>query len=214
MALTFPLSGPAFMRRLNFVDAKFTLQDYSEISGTRIGQIIPAMIAPSKWSAQFFLAPMYPEEASEIQALIEALGPYDRFRGFNPKRMYPLYDPTGSILGARDPVIDAVNANNKSIRLRNLPVGYRLSVGDMIAFPIAGGRRALHRIVEADFADAAGITTYFEVRPFLRAGTEIGREASLIMPAIDMMIISGSFEEGSYSNGMVQGMSFQALEAW
>ena len=43
-------------------------------------------------------------------------------------------------------------------------------------------RRALHRIVEDATANGAGITGFFEVRPFLKAGTTTGLAVTLVRP--------------------------------
>ena len=151
---------------------------------------------------------------SVIQALIDALGPSGTFYLHNPAQLGPRDDPTGAGLAGHTVGINTVGSDNKSLRLEGLPAGYRVSRGDMLHFDYASSptRRALHRIVEDATANIAGITGFFEVRPFLKAGVTSGLVVTLVRAAAKMMLEPGSFDPGVEGPVHTTGMSFTAIE--
>jgi hypothetical protein len=99
------------------------------------------------------------------------------------------------------------------LKLGGLPAGYSLRRGDMLHVDYGSGpRRALHRIVEDATANGAGITPFFEVRPYLKTGTTTGAVVTLIKPAAKMMLEPGSFDPGTEARVHTAGMSFTAIE--
>lgn len=218
MALTFPLSVADFADKLKIQSVEWKLQRYDELSGLGTGAVLSAQLAPPRWTAKVNLAPMLNGEAFQVQALIEVLDPMASFYLYAPQQPYPQSDPDGSILGASTPAVRTVGSDNKSFSLKGLPVGYVISVGDMIAFDYGSNptRRALHRVMETQVATAGGNTVLFEVRPHLRPGIAIDLPVTLIKPAAKMLIVPGSFSPGTSigTSGLkiASGMAFEAVQ--
>ena len=59
---------------------------------------------------------------------------------------------------------------------------------------------------------APGITGFFEVRPFLKAGTATGAVVTLVRPSARMMLEPGSFDPGTEGPVNTTGMAFNAIE--
>ena len=158
MAIAFPLARSLFADRLKIAAFRWQLQPFVESSGTALGQVIANEIAPRRWRAEVELARMPHVEAADIQALIDALGPSGTFYLHNPGQLGPRDDPAGAAIAGHSVGINAVGADNKSLRLAGLPAGYRLRRGDMLHFDYGSSptRRALHRIVEDATANGAG----------------------------------------------------------
>ena len=68
------------------------------------------------------------------------------------------------------------------------------------------------RIVEDASASGAGITGFFEVRPFLKAGTATSAVVTLVRPSARMMLEPGSFVPGTEGPVNTTAMSFNAIE--
>lgn len=215
MSLTFPLPLASFADRLKIVSVKWQLQRRDEVSGLGSGQILAAQLSPPLWTAPVTLAPMYHDEADQIQALIESLdGSINDFYLYNPRRAYPQADPTGTILGAATPTIAALGPDNKSIQIQGLPNGYTLTAGDFLAFNYGSNpvRRALHRFVETGSANGSGSTPVLEVRPHIRPGAVVGSVVTLIKPAARVFIVPDSFDPGDTTSVIASGMSFQVMQ--
>ena len=105
-------------------------------------------------------------------------------------------------------------SDNKALKLGGLPAGYSLRRGDLLHFDYgpSPARRALYRIVEDASASGAGITGFFEVRPFLKAGTATGAVVTLVRPSARMMLEPGSFVPGTEGPVNTTGMAFNAIE--
>ena len=214
MAIAFPLARSLFADRLKIAAFRWQLQPFVESSGTALGQVIANEIAPRRWRAEVELARMPHTEAADIQALIDALGPSGTFYLHNPGQLGPRDDPDGAAVAGHSVGINAVGADNKSLRLAGLPAGYRLRRGDMLHFDYGSSptRRALHRIVEDATASGAGVSSFFEVRPFLKAGTTTGLTVTLVRATARMMLEPGSFDPGTEGPVLTSGMGFKAIE--
>ncbi len=214
MALTFPLSGEDFARRLRIREFNWRRQDFVETSGTARGDVITHEIAAPKWIADVTLARANNRDADEIQALLEAVLPHGRFYLHNIRRPFPAADPDGSILGGTEPTLQAIGSNNISMRVAGLPENYKLTRGDMIAFNRGsdGDRRSLHRIIDTVEASGAGTSPYFTVAPAIKSGSVAGVRVFLKRPAALMMIAPGSFSSGVTRKMLSDGCSFQAIE--
>ena len=214
MAIAFPLTRTLFADRLKIAAFRWQLQLFVESSGTALGQVIVNEIAPRRWRAEVELARMPHAEAADIQALVDALGPSGTFYLHNPAQLGPREDPTGAAVAGLTVAISAVGADNRSLRLAGLPAGYRLRRGDMLHFDYgpSPSRRALHRIVEDATASGAGITGFFEVRPFLKAGVTTGLQVTLVRAAARMMLEPGWFDPGTEGPVLTSGMGFAAIE--
>ena len=215
MALTFPLSLNAFADRLRIQSVNWKLERYDELSGLGSGEVLAAQLAPPRMVGDVELVPMYHAAAAQVQALIESLdGAINSFYLYAPQRKYPQYDPTGAVLGAAAVTIHTVGGNNKSLRLQGLPSGYVLTLGDYLSFDYGSNpvRRAFHRIVETVTTPGTGISPTFEVRPHLRPGVEGGLSVVLVKPSAKVFIVPGSFNPGTASGVITEGMSFQVMQ--
>ena len=177
MAIAFPLARSVFADRLKIAAFRWQLLPFVEMSGTALGQVITNEIAPRRWRAEVELARMPHAEAADIQALIDALGPSGTFHLHNPAQLGPRDDPTGAGLAGHTVGINTVGSDNKSLRLER-------AAGRL--HPAPRRHAALRLRLEPDPAGAAphrrgrdrqrspGITGFFEVRPFLKAGVTSG----------------------------------------
>lgn len=193
MALTFPLSLSDFADTLGVQTVKWLLQDNRELSGMGSGQILQADLAPSLRVADVTLRPWNANKAAEIEAKIEAMiRSQGSFYLYDPRKAVPRFDPRGTILGASAVKINSL-PDAKSMSLKALPAGYRLSGGDYLHFDYGTpARRAFHRIVEAATANGVGVTPVFEVAPFIRPGAAVDIAVTLVKPSIKCVIRPGS----------------------
>lgn len=215
MALPEILPAPLFVDQLKIRSVRWQLQRFDEMSGLASGDVLAAESSAPKWSGDVVLAPMYHADAAQTQALVESLdGPMRSFYLYAPQLPYPQDDPDGSKLGAAAPTIHTVGANNKSLRITGLPNGYRLTVGDFLAFDYGVNplRRAFHRVVETAQASSGGLTPLFEVRPHLRPGVVTGLAVALSKPAAKVFIMPDTFDPGTAEGVITSGMSFQVMQ--
>jgi hypothetical protein len=213
VALAFPLTASVFLDTLKIRAVKFFREDYVEMSGLADGQLLTAEIAESKWKATLDLAPMLDDDAAAAQALIEAIGPHNKFNVYDPRKRGPRMDPTGSVLGSGAPVINAIGVNNRSLRFSGLPAGYRLSRGDLFSYSFSG-RQTLARLAEDATATGAGITPFVEVSYPLRTGTGIGQVIRFVKPFARMQFLPGSIDYGAGEIVVTTGMSLTAIESY
>lgn len=133
------------------------------------------------------------------------------FYGYPLSRTYPiLYPngswPTGGAFNGATSSLFSVNANNKAIRVGDLPAGFTLKVGDYVS--IAGD---LHQVMEAAVASGDGLTPEFEVRPRIWPGVSTG-VVLVYRPACIMALVPGSLASEASLNGWGT-ISFQGVEA-
>src|SRR5687768_983531 len=127
MALTFPLSAEKFADLLRISSVTWRLQRRQEISEAT-GETLAADRGPALFEADVETPPMEHVEADRLQAIVDALdGSIHTFYLSNPRRPFPQNDPDGSLLGSSTPTILSVGADNKSLALTGLPVGYKLT---------------------------------------------------------------------------------------
>lgn len=214
MTLTFPLTTAVFQDKMSIETVRWWLESFQEMSITGGGESLVADLAPRMWKGDVNMSIMTHEKAASVQALIESLdGSLQTFDMFDPRRAYPIDDPTGSILGASTPEIAALNVNNKQLNISGLPAAYKLKGGDMFSFTYSATRRALHRIVLDVNASGAGLASNVEVRPHFRPGVAVGQAISFIKPYCRVRMIPGSFQPGTgIPGGFTEGMSFQVQQ--
>ncbi|WP_435658076.1 hypothetical protein [Brucella pituitosa] len=201
--------------KLPITTVEWQLARWDEYSGLGTGEVMAAQLAPPRWSAKVTLAPMYHDRAANVQARIEALdGAINNFFLFVPQKQFPVYDPDGNKLGLSEPKIDLLGANNKSLSIKDLPAGYQLTTGDMMAvsYGVNPVRRYLGRIVTDATTSANGFTGNFEVRPHLPAGIAVNLFVTLIKPAAKVFIIPNTFNPGTAEGLFTTGMSFEVMQ--
>ena len=215
MALTFPLSLNSFADKLRITSVQWQLKRWDQLSGVGSGDVLAAQLAPPRISGTVTIAPMYHDDAAEVQALVESLdGPMQSFFLYAPQKAYPRYDPDGSKLGASTVTIHTVGSNNKSLQLQGLPSGYVMSTGDYLAYDYSMNpvRRGFHRISETVTTPGSGISPLFEVRPHLRPGTTTGLAVTLIKPAAKVFIVPETFDPGTARPIVTEGMQFEVMQ--
>lgn len=131
--------------------------------------------------------------------------PGQGFLMFDPRARWPRSDPGGVILGAATPVIHALPAGNRTLRIAGLPPGYALDAGTALSWEYASApvRHAHHRLLTAGVADGAGVTPALEVAPAIRPGSAVGAEVRLIDPVCKARVVgvvwgdaAGAISEG------------------
>lgn len=213
-ALTFPLSIDTFFRGL--LVAQITLDDPTqvEMSQTAGGEQLTADVGPQLWTGKVDLGVMTRREMSNPDVLLSVLRrPAASFYAFDTRRPAPLADPTGVILGAAVPRIWTLVTGNREMRLKDLPASYVLSRGDYLAWDYAGGRRALHRVVDTIVvASGAGTTPEFEVTPPIRPGATVDAVVTLIRAACAAKLVVGSVQKGNSRATITDGMMFEFVQ--
>jgi hypothetical protein len=131
---------------------------------------------------------------------------------YDPRHPGPTLDPKGTILGSSAVKINSL-PDSKSMTLKGLPAGYKLSVGDYLHFDYGTpSRRAFHEFAEDTTADGGGVTPAFEVSPFIRPGATVDLSVTLIKPAMKCIIRPGSVEAGSTGNIVTSQLSFSVVQ--
>lgn len=215
MALTFPKPLADLSEQLPIASARWRMRRHDEISGTGTSQILGINVADELWTARVQLHVVGTDEADQIAADIESLdGVQNTFLFSSPTRAFPQADPDGSILGANNPVINAIGVNNKSMKISGLAADYPLTKGDLMSFTWSADpvRHGFHRVVESVQADDTGLTSFFEVRPHFRPGTITTLPVRLISPFTRVMILPDTFQYGDEDGPVTRGMSFEVLE--
>lgn len=217
MAVNFPLSLAEFQDAINVAAAPFRLQRFEELSGLGSGQFLSGELAPPLWSASVRLFSAFHDDGLETQALIDTLdGSLHSFLFYDPRTAFPRLDPDGALINGAAPTVLSIEADNKSMRLGDLPADYQLSRGDMLAFEYGPGagpvRRTLHRLSGPAVADAAGETAAFEVRPHFEPGAVAGGPVELVKPAAFMRIVPGSLSINEVDDFGTVSIGFSILQ--
>lgn len=214
MAITFPLPVASLQGAFGLVSGSgFTLDRAAIYSGTGGGQVLVSEVGPAFWRARLSFVPMSYGDAAALRSVLETLGrPEATFYLFDPTKPYPRLDPTGSVLGASTPTIHTIGADNKSMRLEGLPVGYALSPGDYLAFNYGSSKRALHRLAESAVADGGGVTASFEIVPHIRSGATVGAAVTLAQAAGKFRLSPQDLMPGNIVGNHVVGAGFAAIQ--
>jgi hypothetical protein len=154
-------------------------------------------------------------EHDALKGLVQRLaGLQTVILGYSLTRVWPQAYPKGTwpTGGAFDGIsaeLHTIDANNRAIRVTDLPGAFALKVGDMVQ--IGGGD--LHRVQEAATASGGGLTPLFEIYPPLWTGAATGQAVSVKRPHCRMRIVPGSVAapmDMATGRGTV---SFDAMEA-
>ena len=216
MAYTFPLSITEFMSVLPVAEMTFDLPEAVEISETGGGEILSAALGTRLWQGQVTLGDMTADEAAEALAMIDVVrSAGGSFMIYDVSRPGPRADVTGALLGSASPILNAVNANSRDVRISGLPIGYQLQRYDSIAFSYGTNpvRFARHRVGKGSTADSTGLTGWIEVVPALRPGWARGTAVQLLKPACKAVIIPGSVQPGRRRHTITTGASFKWLQS-
>lgn len=144
---------------------KFT-PSYEQTSAPTRGSLQQvANLAPDCWFMRYQTVPLNEAAVAAFEAWFSSLrGGTRLFKGWHPLREFPLAYPNGfaglTVSGSPftgSAVLTDVNGTLDVITIGSLPVGFVLSVGDMLSFPYASGGQSLHRVTEGAVASAGGV---------------------------------------------------------
>lgn len=212
MPLAWPLSVAEFFDTLPIRQVTFHLGRSVTSSQTGGGVLISHQLGTRLWQGQIILGKDHHRAAAAIEArlaLLEEAGA--SLLIYNTRLPGPIADPDGSLLGGSTPRIAALNANNRQMTLKDLPVGYGISQGDVLGFSYGSNpvRHAYHRVVKGGVADGFGLTPDIELIPFIRPGAAVNAIVTLVRPVCKAKIMvaeygvsSGAITAGTTINWM------------
>lgn len=216
MALSFPLDLATFADTLLVQDVTCDLPEMVEQSRTAGGEQLMADMGERLWTGRVNLGAMLRTEIGRPETLIQVLKQGRTFQIYDRRRMYPLLDPTGSVLGAAAVTILALGADPRELSLAGLPVGYTLSAGDYLSFAytsLSVTRQALHRVVDATVvADGAGQTPLFEVVPPIRPGAAAATAVTLKKAFAKAVMVAGSASPSTGRSTLYEGLGFDWVQ--
>lgn len=215
MALTFPVSFEDFMGLLRLEEGAFVLSRNDQMSGLGNNQPLNAELASPLWRFDGSTIPIPNDDAEGVAAIFEMLeAPGRDFYVANPRKKGPRLDKDGVILGSAEPTIHTLASNNRELRIDNLPDGYGLSRGDMIAWdygPSGQKRRAIHRLAGDAVASLSGVTELVELTTFIRSGAAVGDPIYLAPATMRAKLIPGSYKPSAFG-ALYQRFSFSAIQ--
>lgn len=192
---------------------QFELRYRQEQSRTAGGRTIVKDMGSPLWQMAAQTKVLRPNDLDYWRARLAALeNGLKTFWGYPVARTYPIAHPkgswpTGGAFDGASASLSSINANRKAVRIEDLPVGFKFSVGDFLS--IAGD---LHQVMEPATAAVGGLTPEFEVRPHLWPSRTAGAAVSVYRPACLMAIVPGSVSADAGLNGW-GSVAFQAIEA-
>lgn len=167
------------------------------------------------WQMSVASRRLRPNQHDALKAMVQRLaGLQTLILGYSLTRCFPIAYPngswpTGTSFTGRTARVQSLDANNRALRLDQLPPDFQLSGGDMVQI----GEGNLHRVVEAAKAGALGLTPLFEVYPPFWPGTAQGQVVSVRKPACKMRIMVGSVSAAMDASTGWGTVSFEAMEA-
>jgi len=213
MTITYPLDLLADWPGWSTLDPSYA----DETSGQAGGQIRLKSLRAPLWTLRASTRDLLPNELRQWKARLAALENGKKtFWGYDLTAFFPIAYPngswpTGSTFTGETAAISAVTSMI-ALRLKSLPAGFKISVGDHIAFAYGSGPSyALHQAMEAVVADSSGVTPAFEVRPPIRQGAAINNVVKVKRPACLMMIVPGSVSTPANLNARGP-ISFEAVQ--
>lgn len=180
---------------------------------TRGGAILRAENGVRLWQGSVTLAPHYPSQLREVEALLRILQePGFEFMVYDSYGAYPQMDPTGSGIAGASPVLSTVSSDGKSVGITGLPNGYQLKRGDRFAFAYGSSptRYALHEILTPATASGGAVSS-IRVVPAIRLGGA-GAELDFVKPSLKAVVVPGSVKSGQRTNIINQGPSFSWIQ--
>ncbi len=194
---------------------KFELMERRESSRTAGGVTLQKDLGDPLWTMAAITKVLSPNKLDYWRARLDALEEgMVTFWGYPLSRTYPIAYPkgswpTGEAFDGVSASLSAINANRKAVRVDDLPVGFKFSVGDMIS--IDGD---LHRVMESAVAAVGGLTSEFEIRPHLWPNVTVGSpppKVSVYRPSCLMAIVPKTVSTDSDLSGRGT-VGFQAIE--
>lgn len=185
MAITYPVDFPE--PDVKATRCNFDYATLGEMSRTAAGAItFQERIGGSLWELSLTTKPLNETDYGKWHAWYLSLrGGRQSFMGRDPRRCWPLaYGPGVMDLirvggGAFDGTCNVTAVGGDTITLANLPIAYKVSLGDYVSFDWLGGR-ALVKVLEPITATASGIAGPITVGPWQRTGGALPVVATLV----------------------------------
>lgn len=198
MALSFPLGLADFIDAIPVHQITWKLADPVTLSRTGGGDVIRHRRGARLWGGEIVIDMDHHAVHAATEALMARLEDTDAsFLLYDKRKPAPLADPAG-VVAASNVTISAVSGDRRAIALTGLPVGYRISRGDMLSYTYGSSplRYGLHRAVTTANADATGKIGSLEVMPPIRSGSGTGAAVTLVKPRLKARLIEADYGEG------------------
>ena len=200
-----------FADEMRILSDSFDLSDGEmKVGRTRGGGLVRAQNGTRLWRGSITLAPHYPREMREVDALVRALQEPDAFFEIvDPFAGFPAADPAGLGLPDDIRIIEWVSDDGRLVDVSDLPDGYALGPGDRfsVEYPASLSTvRGYHEIRST--TTAAGGLAQLEVSPAIGTAA-VGHHAEFRRPRCLAMIVPGSVRSAIRSRGIEQGVSFE-----
>lgn len=185
------------------------LKQRQEMSRTAGGRTLAKDFGIGLWTGGFTSSPLSLDDMFDLEAALNSLdGSINTFEARDLRRPYPKLSPSGTF--GDTGTIYAVQ-NNKSLRITGLDSAFIISRGDYLSFDY-DGNRYLHQAMETVTA-VAGLTPYFEVRPYIKAGLVLSPSIAvkLKQPSAVCALVPSSIQKRMI-NGVQGTISFQAMQ--
>lgn len=215
MAIVYPYALTVLANRLVIESVTWDIHRNDELSGTGDARIWQAELADPLWTARVQLALDEHDSLKQVAALIRKLhGAQESFWLYDPLSQYPQADPTGSVLGASTVQVHAVGEDNDSLRLKGLPAGYALTLGDkgQIAFSSEPTQNYFFEFSESIVAGGDGITAAVAVFPHVPPGVAEDDAVTLARPACEVFVMPRSHSPGEARSTITTGAGFTVME--
>lgn len=212
MPLTFPLPLAGFFDTLPIARVKMRPGQAVSFSETGGGDLISHQLGARLWQGEITLDKDYHAIWAAIEARLSLLQePGASFLVTDPRLPFPIDDPDGSKLGASVVLVKSVLSDGQALRLKGLPVNYRLSQGDLFGFTYAGNpvRYAYHRVVTGGIAGIGGEVSV-DVSPYIRPGAVENDPVTLIRAVCKAKIIEA--DAGSSRALISDGGTFRFMQ--
>jgi len=188
----------------------FSLDYGQETSGQAGGQIRVKDLRSPLWRMKVDCSTLSLQQLRVIRALVGSLGgSLGSFYAWDPAAQYPAADPDGTALGSSNVQISGLGSSAWHLILKGLPAGYKLTIGDMLAFDY-GTSRALHQVTSSVVANSSGVTPAFEIHPPRRQGAAANQVVALKRPAGEFRIVPGSLNLSA--DGLTGQAGFEAVQ--
>lgn len=214
MAQSFPMPLATFFAGLGIASITQDLTEAMEYARTEGGAVTTADLGPRLWQTSITINPDYHADIAAIKARLNLLRQAGRslLVGSSPIE-YPRNDPGGVILGAANVQIKSVAGNNRDLTLKGLPLGYKLTYGDVLSFTYGSNpiRYAMHQIASEATANALGELTV-EVVDFIRPGAIENTAVVLKKPYHKAVILPGSTQPGAARHVISEGVTFGLIQ--
>lgn len=196
MALTWPLDLVDFFDGLPIAKMTFLLGRSVTTSESGGGDLISHQVGARLWQGQITFGKDHHRVFAAIEARLALLEePGASALIYDTRMPGPRADPDGSLLGSNLAKIATLDANNREMTLKDLPVGYEISQGDFLSFTYGSNpvRYAFHRVVTGGEANGSGVTPLIEVTPFIRQGAVTNTVVTLFKPTLKAKIMVAEY---------------------